>query len=112
MLLAAAASASCGDWLQHDDKSTAAPAVKSDTSFTGSVGAEHEAPCNGPYCTRVPEQPVSPAPAEMSFAPAKSALQVGLATLAGRARESRIAGETDAKSAKGFPALVYHPPRA
>jgi hypothetical protein len=70
------------------------------------------APCDGPFCTRVPQQPAAPAPADISVAPAKSALQIGLVTLAECMSQSHIAGESGAKRATGFRALVYHPPRA
>jgi hypothetical protein len=117
MLLIAAAStacASCGDWLQHGDQSALPSQQSKDTSEArlGIADRFPAPPCNGPSCSRVPEQPVAPAPADISVAPAKSALQIGQITLAEYARQSRITGEAGAKRAKGFPALVYHPPRA
>jgi hypothetical protein len=113
-ITASSAYASCGDWLQHGDKPTVHPATSVPAVVARDDVAQRlpVAPCNGPYCARVPEQPVTPAPAEISFAPAKSALQIGLVTFAEHTSESQIAGEADAKRAMGFPALIYHPPRA
>jgi hypothetical protein len=109
-----AAYASCGDWLQHGDNSSASLAPSRLTAVARDAFAEPpQGPlCNGLYCTRVPEQPVAPTPAEVLSAPAKSALQIGLLTLAECSRQSQIASECSAKRAKGFPALIYHPPRA
>ena len=114
MLLTAAASASCGDWLKHSDEfTTPSQQTKKGTSVApaGIADPSPAAPCNGPFCGRIPEQPPAPGPADISVAPAKSALQIGLITLAECTRQSPITGEADAKGAKGFPALVYHPPR-
>jgi hypothetical protein len=60
----------------------------------------------------VPEQPAAPAPADVSSDPTKSAIQIGLVTLAEFVRPSNVAVETAARPAKGFPASIDHPPRA
>jgi len=108
---APAAYASCGDWLQHNDQSAPVgsdnKAIARDEIAPKSPGI----PCNGPNCSRVPDQPAAPAPANISFAPAKSALEIGSVTLAECACQTDIAGQSSAKRAKGFRPSVYHPPR-
>jgi hypothetical protein len=106
--------ASCGDWLEHSDRSATASKQNGDTlAAPGDITNHSPArPCNGPFCSRVPKQPAAPAPVDISSAPAKSALHVGLVTLAEYMRRTNIAGEIAARPAKGFPASIDHPPRA
>jgi hypothetical protein len=76
--------------------------------------AEHSpgSPCDAPYCTRIPDQPAAPGPAEISYTPVKSALQSCVVTFTQCAFQTGSACQSVAKRANGFPALVYHPPRA
>lgn len=112
-MTASGAYASCGDWLQHGVKpTTAGHATSSPVARDAITRQSPESPCNGPYCTRVPEQPAAPAPGDISFAPMKSVLQSGGVTLVECACQTGGTCRTNAKSAKGFPASIYHPPRA
>ncbi len=111
-ITASTAHASCGDWLQHGVQSTAGPAKSSPVTRDAITKHSSGPPCNGPYCTRVPDQPATPAPGDISFAPMKSALQSGVVPWTECACQTGSACRTTAKSAKGFPAIIYHPPRA
>lgn len=55
------ASASCGDWLAHDDPTLAT--ASSDQAPASSDRAPSPPPCNGPGCRQAPSTPAPPAPA-------------------------------------------------
>ena len=114
LLAAGNAYATCGDWLQHEAK----PASKTGADDRVSAAENNStdrlpaAPCRGGECDRGPAHPAAPIPADVSFGPAKSALQVSIASLPGGTDVTSFAGEASVMPTDGFPMGVYHPPRA
>jgi hypothetical protein len=117
LLLTTAAStsyASCGDWLQHDDKPSAA-GVRGSTSVVVGNGLGERVPilpCSGPNCTRAPKHPVAPAPVNDSSGSMKSAVQSSLTSLAASTFMTVLLLAGNDQPAKGFPSSIDHPPRA
>jgi hypothetical protein len=105
--------ASCGDWLQHDDKSSLADVQGDAKAGVGKGFSKHwpVLPCRGPNCTRVPMHP-APSPVSNSFDSAKSALLCFLTSLSASTYETIIPLAGIDQPARGFPSSIDHPPRA
>jgi hypothetical protein len=107
------ASASCGDWLQHDSGPNASRAITSKSVAAIHLGERSpQRPCNGPHCGAAPNQPTAPGSTGIVLSTVKPALPDGLITVTASAHELRDAGDLNARPEEGFPRRIDHPPRS
>jgi len=114
LLQVRAASAACGDWLDHgtgssNESATAdtEPGSRHDLSHLSGVPR-----CHGPACRQSEERPTRPVPAAPPTSTVKNAVCGGVTARIddGPEHAERVPADS-AQPSEGFPYRVEHPPR-
>ena len=112
------ACASCGDWLAHNEalnQSVMAVAVSTDpmeTTVFDERGSLPAAPCSGLHCRQAPSNPMTPASPGITIAISDLAVLVSPAAWTAVTRPASAVADVSARSTKGFPFRIDHPPRS